>query len=350
MNDKNDLRWAAIERRDAAANGQFVYSVATTGVYCRPSCASRHPHRRNVQFHETCADAEHAGFRPCKRCRPNEASLAERHADAVRRACRAIEAAETAPELAELAAAAGMSKFHFLRVFRKVAGVTPRRYAENHRAERVRDELRSGASVTDALYDAGFNSGSRFYEQAPDMLGMTPGQFRTGGAGVAIGYSLGRSSLGLVLVAATERGICSVRFGDTEAALLEELRADFPLATIGPAAGDFASWTRDIVAHIDGDKAAPQLPLDIRGTAFQQRVWQALREIPAGETRSYSQIAARTGNPAAVRAVGTACGANPIAVLIPCHRVVRADGELSGYRWGVERKRQLLHKEGARGL
>ncbi len=350
MSNTEELRWAAVQRRDASANGQFVYSVATTGVYCRPSCASRLALRRNVSFHETCAEAERAGFRPCKRCRPNEASLAERHAETVRRACRAIEAAEEAPELATLAAGAGMSKFHYLRVFREVTGVTPRQYAENHRASRVRSELRAGASVTEAIYDAGFNSSGRFYEQAPAMLGMTPGQFRAGGPGVAIGYSTGRSSLGTVIVAATERGICAVRFGEGEAALVEELRAEFPLAWIAPAGGDFEAWTRDVVAFIDGRGTAPNLPLDIRGTAFQQRVWQALREIPAGETRSYAEVAARTGNSGAVRAVGSACAANPVAVLVPCHRVVRADGGLSGYRWGVERKRRLLEKEGARGV
>jgi AraC family transcriptional regulator of adaptative response/methylated-DNA-[protein]-cysteine methyltransferase len=349
MSNTDDLRWAAVQSKDESANGRFVYSVESTGVYCRPSCGSRQALRRNVRFHDSCEEAERAGFRPCKRCRPNEASLAERHAEAVRRACRAIETAEAIPELRELAEAAGMSRFHFLRVFRKVTGVTPRRYAEKHRAERVRSELRGGASVTNAIYDAGFNSSSRFYEKAPRMLGMTPGQFRGGGAGVAIRYSIGRSSLGLVMIAATDRGICSVRFGESEAALLEELRAGFPLASVAPAGGDFESWSRAVVEYIDNPRVAPDLPLDIRGTAFQQRVWQALREIPAGKTVSYTQLAVKAGSPAAVRAVGSACAANPVAVLVPCHRAVKSDGGLSGYRWGVERKRALLAKESARG-
>jgi AraC family transcriptional regulator of adaptative response/methylated-DNA-[protein]-cysteine methyltransferase len=339
----DDLRWEAVQRRDESA--QFVYSVASTGVYCRPSCAARRALRRNVRFHATCADAERAGFRPCRRCRPNEASLAERHAEAVLQACRTIEATETAPILADLAAVAGMSRFHFLRVFRKATGVTPREYADRHRAERVRSELRAGASVTSALYDAGFNSSSRFYEKAPGMLGMTPLQFRRGGTGVAIRYSFGRSSLGLVMIAATDRGICSVRFGDSEAALTEELSANFPGAQIAPAEATFESRTRAVIEHIDNPRAGHDLPLDIRGTAFQMRVWQALREIPAGKTESYAQVAARAGSPAAVRAVGSACAANPVAVLVPCHRAVRSDGGLSGYRWGVERKRQLLEKE-----
>ncbi len=340
-----DRRWAQVEQRDASANGQFVYSVASTGVYCRPSCAARLALRRNVRFHDTCADAERAGFRPCKRCRPNEASMEERHAETVRAVCRAIERAEAAPDLAELAAAAGLSRFHFLRVFKKVTGVTPRQYAEKHRAERVRSELRAGGSVTNALYEAGFNSSSRFYEKAPEMLGMTPGQFRAGGAGLPIRYAVARTTLGLALIAATDRGICSVRFGESEAALIEELQAGFPRAEIVPADSGFDKWVRGAVACIDDPKAARDLPLDIRGTAFQQRVWQALREIPAGTTRTYAELAARAGSPKAVRAAGSACGANPVAVLVPCHRAVRADGGLGGYRWGVERKKRLLDKE-----
>jgi len=273
--------------------------------------------------------------------------MEERHTEAVRIACRAIEstAAEAAPDLAELAATAGLSRFHFLRVFRKVTGVTPRQYAEKHRAERVRAELRAGGSVTRALYGAGFNSGSRFYEKAPQMLGMTPGQFRAGGAGVPIRYAVANSALGPAIVAATDRGICSVRFGDSESALIEELRSDFPRAEIMPTDSAFDEWVRGVVACIDDPKAAHDLPLDIRGTAFQQRVWQALREIPAGATRTYAELAAQAGSPKAVRAVGSACGANGVAVLVPCHRAVRADGGLGGYRWGVERKRRLLDRE-----
>lgn len=344
-----DLRWAAVQQRDAGANGKFVYSVDSTGVYCRPSCGARLALRRNVRFHDTCADAEKAGFRPCKRCRPNEASPAERHVEAVRKACRAIESADPAPDLAELAAAAGLSRFHFLRVFRKVTGVTPRQYAEKHRAEKVRTELRAGASVTNAIYDAGFHSSSRFYEKAPELLGMTPTQFRSGGAGVPIRYAVRPSSLGLVMIAATPRGICSVQFGESEADLVKELRADFPGGEI--AAADttvdaaFDTWSSAVIERIDNPRIVANLPLDIRGTAFQQRVWQALREIPVGVTQSYAEIARRTGSPSAVRAVGSACAANPVAVLVPCHRAVGSDGALSGYRWGIERKKRLIEKE-----
>lgn len=344
------LRWEAVEARDRNADGHFVYSVASTGVYCRPSCAARLALRRNVRFHETCAEAESAGFRPCKRCRPNEAPLAERHAETIRNICRKIESAEAPPALDTLAAEAGMSRFHFLRVFRAVTGVTPRQYAEKQRAERVRTQLRGGSSVTGAIYDSGFNSSSRFYEKSKDMLGMTPVQFRGGGTGVAIRFTVARSSLGLVLIAATLRGICSVRFGESEAALAEELCTSFPNARIEPADDDFAADVRAVISAIDHPGAAPDLPLDIRGTAFQQRVWQALREVPAGHTVSYARLAARAGNPNAVRAAGSACGANPVAVLVPCHRALRSDGSLGGYRWGLDRKRALLAKEATSSL
>jgi AraC family transcriptional regulator of adaptative response/methylated-DNA-[protein]-cysteine methyltransferase len=345
MSQQDELRWTAVERRDQAANGLFVYSVRTTGVYCRPSCGARPALRRNVQFHDSCEAAENAGFRPCKRCRPNEISPAERQAAAVQAACRSIETAESAPELKALASAAGLSKFHFLRMFRKVTGVTPRQYAERWRAERVQTELRAGSSVTEAIYDAGFQSSSRFYEAAPGMLGMTPSQFRKGGAGVKIRYTVGQSSLGLVMIAATEKGICSVRFGEASDALIAELKENFPAAAIEAAGAELEEWAREVVGFIDRPRERFPLPLDIQGTAFQQRVWAALRDVPPGQTVTYSQLAARTGNGAAVRAVGSACGANPVAVIVPCHRAVRADGSLSGYRWGVERKRQLLEKE-----
>lgn len=348
MIDTDARRWAAVTGKDERANGQFVYSVASTGVYCRPSCPARPALRQNVRFHETCVDAERAGFRACKRCRPDEASLSERHAEAVQRACRIIETAEAVPALNGLALAAGLSRFHFLRVFRKITGVTPGQYAAKHRAERVRSELRGGASITSAIYDAGFNSSSRFYEKAPEMLGMKPGQFRDGGAGVAIRYAFGHSSLGLVMIAATDLGICSVRFGETETALLEELRENFPLATMAEAGAEFEARARAVIEHIDDPRTIFDLPLDIRGTAFQMRVWRALREIPVGKTATYSEVAARAGNPAAVRAAGTACGANPVAVLVPCHRAVRADGGSGGYRWGLERKRKLIEREAAR--
>jgi AraC family transcriptional regulator of adaptative response/methylated-DNA-[protein]-cysteine methyltransferase len=348
MKQQDDQRWAALLRRDPAADGEFVYSVATTGVYCRPACPSRLALRANIRFHDTCADAEREGFRPCKRCRPNEASQNERHAEAVRRACLLIDEAEMPPSLDALSEAAGLSRFHFLRVFRKMTGLTPRQYAEQKRAARMRAGLRGGTSVTDAIYNAGFSSGSRFYEKAPELLGMEPRQFQRGGAGVAIGYAVTPCALGLVLVAGTERGVCAVRFGDAEQALIDELGRDFPRASITRADAGFNRYVEAVVNQIEHPGRSFDLPLDLQGTLFQQRVWRALRDIPAGKTESYTEVAARVGQPSAVRAVARACATNPAAVVVPCHRVVRADGGLSGYRWGTERKRKLLEREGAR--
>jgi len=341
-------RWAAVVRRDPVADGHFVYSVSTTGVYCRPSCPSRSAKREHVAFHDTEADAERAGFRPCLRCRPREPGLAERRATAVARACRLIERTATMPHLATLARAAGMSRFHFHRVFRAATGVTPRAYAAAHRAARVRKELTRRPSVTEAIYESGFSSSGRFYAAASDLLGMTPTRFRAGGRGAVIRVAIGRGSLGLVLVAATDAGVCAILLGDDGEALREDLRRRFPEAevTIGDAA--FERTVRHVVAFIETPMDGFDLPLDIRGTAFQQRVWRALRDIPAGATASYAEVAQRIGAPRSVRAVAGACAANPIAVAVPCHRVVRSDGGLSGYRWGVERKRALLARERTR--
>ena len=344
----DDTRWTALEQRNAAADGTFVYSVATTGVYCRPACPSKLALRRNIRFHDSCEEAEKAGFRPCKRCRPDELSLNERHTEAVRNACRTIEEAETTPSLETLALGAGLSRFHFLRLFKKIVGVTPGQYAVQHRAARVRSGLRKGASVTNAIYDAGFSSSSRFYENAPEFLGMKPRDFQNGGNGVAIQYAIAPCSLGFVLVAGTARGICSIRLGDDAAALTGELRADFPSAIVHQAPTEFDEWLKAVVNQIDHSGSSTHLPLDIQGTAFQQRIWKALREIPAGTTTTYAEIAASIGRPTAARAVARACATNPVAVVVPCHRVVRSDGGISGYRWGVERKRELLRKEGAR--
>jgi AraC family transcriptional regulator of adaptative response/methylated-DNA-[protein]-cysteine methyltransferase len=338
-------RWLALQRRDAKAEGQFVYSVATTGVYCRPTCPSRLALRENVAFHDTCADAERAGFRPCQRCRPSGPSQQERHAKAAAKACRIIEGADSAPTLAVLAQAVGLSRYHFHRVFKSVVGVTARQYAAAYRTGRVRSELRARPSVTEAIYSAGFSSSSRFYERSSDSLGMTPREFRSGGPGVPIRYAVAACPLGLVLIAGTARGICAVRFGHERATLERELRQDFPKATLAKADRAFDDWVKAVVQLIQQPSGRIDLPLDIRGTAFQQRVWQALREIPAGRTASYSEVAARIGQPAAVRAVARACAANPVAVIVPCHRVVRRDGGISGYRWGVERKGRLLQWE-----
>ena len=338
-------RWAAVQRRDAGADGVFCYSVRTTGVYCRPSCAARLARRENVRFDASCEEAQSAGFRPCKRCRPNEAALAVRRAAAVAKACRLIEAAEEMPNLAALAASASMSRFHFHRVFKTVTGVTPKAYAAAHRAQRVREALPHSSTVTEAIYGAGFNSSGRFYAESGQVLGMTPTRFRSGGSGAAIRFAVGECSLGSILVAATDKGVCAILLGDKPEALVRELEDRFPRATLVGGDPGFEQWVAKVVGFVEAPALGLDLPLDVRGTAFQQRVWQALRKIPAGSTATYSQIAQRIGVPKAVRAVAQACAANAIAVAIPCHRVVRNDGALSGYRWGVERKRALLERE-----
>ncbi|AWN49564.1 bifunctional DNA-binding transcriptional regulator/O6-methylguanine-DNA methyltransferase Ada [Methylobacterium terrae] len=338
-------RFSAVARRDRSADGQFVYAVRTTGIYCRPSCAARPALRENISFHPTCAAAEDAGFRPCRRCRPNEASLAERQAEAVARACRTIEAAETPPALADLAASASLSPYHFHRVFKQVTGVTPRAYGEGRRATRAAEELRQAGTVTEAIYGAGYGAASRFYAAAPGRLGMTPTAYRRGGEGAAIRFAVGACSLGHVLVAATDRGVCAILLGDDPDALLRDLQDRFPKAALTGGDPGFEAVVGQVIGLVEAPGTAPGLPLDIGGTAFQQRVWQALRAIPPGRTATYAEVARAIGAPAAARAVALACGANPIAVAVPCHRVVRGDGSLSGYRWGVARKRALLDRE-----
>ncbi|XYJ11088.1 bifunctional DNA-binding transcriptional regulator/O6-methylguanine-DNA methyltransferase Ada [Telluria sp. B2] len=346
----DEARWEAVQRRERAADGVFYYSVRTTGVYCRPSCGARLARRANVAFHASCDAAESAGFRPCLpclRCRPDLPPLAERQAQAVAAACRLIETSEEEPDLDALAAAAGMSRFHFHRLFRQHAGVTPKAYAAALRAARVRDELAQGAPVTDALYAAGFNSSSRFYAGADAMLGMAPARFRAGGAGEEIRFAVGACSLGAILVAATGHGICAILMGDDPEQLVRDLQDRFPKAQLLGGDADFERTVAQVVGFVEAPRIGLDLPLDVRGTAFQQRVWEALRAIPAGATVSYTELAQRIGSPAAVRAVAGACAANPVAVAIPCHRVVRSDGGLSGYRWGIERKRALIEREKA---
>src|SRR5919204_4926334 len=343
----SDACWRAVEQRDRAADGTFVYSVRTTGVYCRPSCAARLPRRHNVAFHQTCADAERAGFRPCKRCQPNHPARAGAHAAVVANACRSIEEAEESPSLAALARAAGLSRFHFHRVFKAVTGVTPKAYAAAHRGKRVREELAQRGTVTEALYGAGFNSNARFYASAPALLGMTPTEFRAGGNGNVIRFAVGQCSLGAILVAATDKGVCAIEFGDDPEALVRALQDRFPKAQLLGGDQDFDGLVAKVVGFVEAPAQGLDLPLDIRGTAFQQRVWKAIRDIPAGATASYRDLAKRLGAPKAVRAVAQACAANDIAVAIPCHRVVRTDGSTSGYRWGVARKRALLTREKA---
>jgi AraC family transcriptional regulator of adaptative response/methylated-DNA-[protein]-cysteine methyltransferase len=345
---EQDPRWAAVLARDASADGVFVYSVATTGVYCRPTCPARRARPEHVAFHASPEAAEQAGFRPCKRCRPDGVGLAEQRAAMIAEACRFIERAAEAPSLAALARRAGVSPFHFHRQFKAATGVTPKAYAAAERARRVREGLAGqSASVTEAIYDAGFNSNGRFYESSNDMLGMTPSDYRAGGAGAVIRFAIAACSLGSILVAASERGVCAILLGDDPDALARELQDRFPKAELIGGDGDFERLVADVVGFVEWPALGLDLPLDIRGTAFQQRVWRALRDIPVGETASYAEIAEAIGAPKAVRAVAGACAANPLAVAIPCHRVVRTDGALSGYRWGAERKRALLAKEGA---
>jgi AraC family transcriptional regulator of adaptative response/methylated-DNA-[protein]-cysteine methyltransferase len=343
----SDPRWQAVVRRDRASDGQFFYSVATTGVYCRPSCAARLANPGNVRFHLTPADAEAAGFRPCKRCRPDQISLDEEHARRIAAACRTIEAAETPPTLAQLASAAQLSPHHFHRLFKARTGVTPKGYAEAHRARRLKQTLAAGESVTAAIFDAGYGSNSRFYEKSDALLGMTPTAFKAGGTGAEIRFAIGETSLGAILVAASDKGVCAILIGDDPAALVRELQDQFGNAELVGADPAFEAKVAQVVGMVENPTLGLGLPLDVRGTAFQQRVWRALTEIPAGETLSYQQVATRIGRPKATRAVAQACAANTLAVAIPCHRVVRNDGALSGYRWGVERKAALLRRESA---
>ena len=340
-------RWEAVKARDENADGRFWFSVATTGVYCYPSCAARRPKRQNVGFHDSPQAAERAGFRPCKRCRPDLPPRRVRHARAVAQACRTIETAERAPTLDELAAEAGLSPFHFQRRFKAIVGVTPKQYASEHRARRLRRELGRGASVTDALYQAGYNSSGRFYAQSDGLLGMKPSTFARGGRGERIRWDIAESALGLALIAATSRGVCAVLLGDDRAELARDLGMRFPSATLERAepGSEYSEWIARAVAMLDAPREAQELPLDVAGTAFQRQVWDALRRIPPGETTTYAEVAKRIGRPRAVRAVGAAIGANPVAVAIPCHRVIGSDGSLRGYRWGVERKRALLDRE-----
>jgi len=341
----SDPRWASIVARDPKADGQFYYSVKTTGVYCRPSCGSRTPRPENVDFFQTTVEAEYAGFCPCKRCKPDQPTLGERHAELVASLCRQIESAETPPSLEALAQVAQISTYHLHRVFKAVTGVTPKAYAAAHRANKVRDELIRRDSVTDAIYESGYNSSGRFYEESNRLLGMTPPAFRAGGAKAVIHFAIGKCTLGAILVAASERGVCAILIGDEPEALARDLQDRFPKADLIGGDAEFEQLVAKVVGFVEMPKLGLNLPLDVRGTAFQQRVWQALREIPAGSTVSYTEIARRIGSPKAVRAVAGACAANALAVAIPCHRVVRNDGDLSGYRWGVERKRALLERE-----
>jgi AraC family transcriptional regulator of adaptative response/methylated-DNA-[protein]-cysteine methyltransferase len=338
--------WQAVLERDGGSDGAFVYGVRSTGIYCRPSCPSRRPGRAQVQFFEVPEAAEAAGFRPCLRCRPRTLGLPEHLVEPVRQASRYIEAnLDRSLTLSEVSAEVGLSPYHLQRTFRRVMGITPRQYAEARRLDSLKTQLREGQSVTTALYDVGFSSSSRLYERAPEQLGMTPSAYRKGGAGMDIGYTTVDSPLGRLLVGATERGVCAVSLGDSDAYLEDALRREYPAAELHHDHAGLDPWVGAILRYLEGTRPDLDLPLDVQATAFQWRVWEALRAIPYGRTRSYGEVARAIGEPNAARAVAMACASNPVALVVPCHRVIGQSGTLSGYRWGAERKRLLLEKE-----
>ncbi|CAM3992675.1 bifunctional DNA-binding transcriptional regulator/O6-methylguanine-DNA methyltransferase Ada [Bordetella tumulicola] len=340
-----EARWRAVQERDATADEHFVYAVCTTGIYCRPSSSARLPRRENVRFFDNPAAAQAAGYRPSQRASADRSVAAARRAALAAQACRWIESAQTPPSLEALAKQAGVSAFHFHRLFKAETGLTPKAYASAHRAKRLRQELSGACTVTQAIYEAGFNSNSRFYEASADMLGMRPRDYKAGGANTVIRFAVGECSLGSVLVACSERGICAIWLGDDADQLVRDLQDRFPNAQLSGNDPIFEQWVAQVVGFVETPALGLNLPLDVRGTAFQQRVWQALRDLAPGTTVSYAEIAQRIGAPKAVRAVAQACGANQLAIAIPCHRVIRRDGDISGYRWGVERKRELLQRE-----
>jgi len=341
----DDPRWARIISRDKSADGELWYTVATTGVYCRPSCPSRTANPKNVGLHDSIESARATGFRPCRRCNPDGLSLETENTALVAKACRLIEESEEEPSLDDLASAVGRSPSYFHRMFKASTGLTPKGYAAGHRARKVREGLEAGASVTEAMYDAGFNSSGRFYEKSNGMLGMTPTQYREGGANEDIKFAVGQASLGSILVASSTKGVASILLGDNPDVLVRDLQDRFPKARLIGMDREYEALIARVCGFVENPNVGLDLPLDVRGTAFQRRVWQALQDIPVGERVSYSEIARRIGSPTATRAVAGACAANNIAVAIPCHRVVRNDGALSGYAWGVDRKRALLDRE-----
>jgi AraC family transcriptional regulator, regulatory protein of adaptative response / methylated-DNA-[protein]-cysteine methyltransferase len=341
----DDVRWERIVMRDRTADGQFWYSVATTGVYCRPSCPSRVANPVNVQLHDTLNEARATGFRPCRRCNPDGPSIEAEHAALVAKACRIIEASEEVPSLSQLADAIGRSAGYFHRVFKATTGLTPKDYAAGDRAKKIRQGLTCGSTVTEAIYEAGFNSSGRFYEKATEMLGMTPSRYRAGGVNEEIRFAVGETSLGAILVASSRKGVVSILLGDEPDQLVRNLQDRFARAHLVGGDHEYEALVARVVGFVEALHIGLGLPLDVRCTAFEQRVWQALQEIPAGRTISYTEIARRIGSPRAARAVAGACAANNLAIAIPCHRVVRRDGALSGYAWGAERKRELLDRE-----
>ncbi len=347
---KDDQRWQAVIERNRTKDGAFVFAVRTTMVYCRPSCPSRRPKRDNVRFFPIPEAAEAQGFRPCLRCRPREIRPVDSRAAMVRRICREIDARpERSPRLTDLGEILQVSPSHLQRTFKRIIGISPREYAEARRLRNLKTHLRERRSVTEAQYESGLSSSSRLYERASGQLGMTPATYRRGGRGAKIVYGFARCSLGQLMVASTERGICSVKLGDRRGELTAALREEFAEAKVRRDDGGLEDLLKTVVELVQGERTTVDLPLDIRATAFQWRVWQLLREIPLGETRTYGGLAQSLGVPTAARAVGRACGSNPVAVVIPCHRVVREDGDVGGYRWGSDRKKTLLDRESQAG-
>lgn len=342
---ENDPRWMAVQARDARADGQFIFAVRSTGIYCRPSCPSRRPKPAQVKFFLAPAAAEAAGFRPCKRCHPKEPDP-NSHAEIVQRICRTLDVNVEAPiTLKDLSRDLGISPHHLQRIFKRAMGISPRAYADARRLNHFKSSLKKGQPVADALYGAGYGSSSRLYEKASSHLGMTPATYRRGGLGMSIGYTTVNSPLGRLLVAATHRGICAVYLGDSDAKLEAALEREYPSAEIQQDKNGFRPWVQSLLKHLQGQKPQLRLPLDVQATAFQRRVWEELKKIPYGSTRSYSDIARALGRPTAQRAVARACATNPVSIVIPCHRVLREDGNLGGYRWGLDRKRALLQQE-----
>ena len=338
--------WQAVVSKDARFDGQFVFAVSSTGVYCRPSCPSRRAHRERVSFFDLPEAAEQAGFRACLRCQPQRARVLDPQMELVQRVCSVLNSSDSeSVTLAELASHAGVSVFHLQRTFKRVMGISPRQYLAARKFGNFKALVRKGDSVTTALYESGFNSSSRLYEYASEELGMTPATYSRGGRGVNINYTIVASSMGRLLVAMTERGVCAVRMGDSDKELERDLSAEFPNAEIKRDDSALREQVQKILNHLDNNEPRLDLPLDIRATAFQRQVWEKLRAIPYGQTVSYGDVAKALGKPGAVRAVGRACATNPVALVIPCHRVVREDQSLGGYRWGLERKKKLLERE-----
>ncbi len=345
-------RWRAVLNRDTGSDGTFVYAVRSTGVFCRPSCPSRRPRREQVLFFPLPEVAGQAGFRACLRCKPDQTRVPDPQLELVQRVCRQVEAGLQRGDplrLEDLGEAVGLSPYHLQRVFKRVVGITPRQYAEACRLARLKAGLKEGETVTNALYDAGYSSSSRLYEKSDTHLGMTPASYSRGGEGARISYTVVASPLGRLLVAATERGVCAVKMGDDDGELAAILLTEYPAADIQRDDSALGEWVEAILAHLSGKQPNLDLPLDVQATAFQWRVWEELRAIPYGSTRSYTQVAEAIGQPGAARAVASACAANRAALIVPCHRVVRESGDLGGYRWGLERKRKLLEQEKAGG-